>query len=339
MPEIVRRNPEDEQYIYVGTPTREISDVVLTRALEQIPTVNNVNTIYISFTAGYRNWPLFFRHLATRENLEKVCLNVGLSSFHARDEPWDEDIRSILEHIQQNNATRVVKFGDLRLSPTSVAKFLDDSTHLTDFTLEDDFTIVCPNDNDGAKDLAAALQRHPNLLHLDLRLAQNNTEAILLNALHTNMVLQKITIHPQFWSVETFRAFQKFMRLTTTLRELHIAPQNKWGKELFLDMAKNNSSLRSMSASLVNYRIFFNEADQRLLQSYCTRNERMQQFIVNPSTTIPNKHLYPETLGLVAQANPPSILFQTIRAASMELFAPTQLRTRKRKRPAYYKPS
>jgi len=81
---------------------------------------------------------------------------------------------------------------------------------------------------------------------------------------------------------------------------------------------------------------FFNDYDQRLLQGYFRRNESVELFIDNP-TTIP-KNLLPQTIGVVAQTASPSILFQSLRAASTDLFGKRQW-TRKRKRPVYYKPS
>jgi len=80
---------------------------------------------------------------------------------------------------------------------------------------------------------------------------------------------------------------------------------------------------------------FFDQDDQNLLQSYFDRNKGVEQFLHNPAT-IPKK-LLPQTIGVVAQGDNPSILFQSLRAASTDLFG-NQQRARKRKRPAYYKP-
>jgi len=84
---------------------------------------------------------------------------------------------------------------------------------------------------------------------------------------------------------------------------------------------------------------FFDEDDHRLLQSYFHRNERMKLFMETPAS-VP-KHLFPETLGVVALVDNPSMLFESLKVvlSTTELFGTNQQRTRKRKRPSYYKPS
>jgi len=124
------------------------------------------------------------------------------------------------------------------------------------------------------------------------------------------------------------------MRSTMTLRELHIPfLDGDAAKNYILKLAKSNFSLRTLTTR----DDFFNQDDQRLLQSYFTRNELMEQFSDNPATVIPNKKLWSHVVGAVAHN--PSVLFQSLKAGSTELFNPTQQHTRKRKRPVYYQPS
>jgi len=55
MPEILRRNPEDEPFICVIHPDQETSDEVLTQALEQIPTAD-CDAMSIHFADEYKRW-------------------------------------------------------------------------------------------------------------------------------------------------------------------------------------------------------------------------------------------------------------------------------------------
>jgi len=83
---------------------------------------------------------------------------------------------------------------------------------------------------------------------------------------------------------------------------------------------------------------FFTEDDERLLQYYADRNARSLQFVESPSASVVPTLLYPEALGVLAQAGAnPFFLFSSLKAASVELFG-THVRKRKRKRTAYYNP-
>jgi len=218
--------------------------------------------------------------------------------------------------------------------PYGIYGLLDEATHITDFQFHL-YREPFGNNNDPLV-LAAAIQRHPNLRHLEFGAYPQNNGYVLaiLNALRRNKVLQKLTITMQRWSNETFQSFQMLMQSTTTLRELHIPilVDCNITKNDLLKLVKTNFSLRTFTTG---DEAFFNQDDQRSLQSYFTRNELMEQFSDNPATVIPNKKLWSHVVGAAAQN--PSVLFQTLRAASTELFH--EQRTRKRKRPAYYKPS
>jgi len=336
MPDIVRSDP-DVLYIEVDT-SEEPSDAVVTEALEQIPSDDGIDPNQMEILVPIAgDWPLFFAHVATRENLEKVELFGRLT-----DQPSDAGTQSILRAIQQNSATRKIEFQGLCPPVATVVWFLDAANHLTEFSLR---ATMEEHEADGPAVLAAAIQRHPNLEDLCLVLHQEAYMFAILTVLHTNKVVQKLRLRMGYyyrttnWSEETIRTFQKFMRSTTTLRELCVTVHPKghgFGtKQDLMQIAKTNFSLHSLTVEGAEG--FFNEEEQGLLQSYFRRNRIAELFLRNP-TTIPKK-LLAQTIGVVAQGWNPSILFQSIRAAaSVDLFGEQQL-TRKRKRPAYFKPT
>jgi len=96
MPRIVR-NEQQAPYIFINLLVED-SDDELTEALQQTPT--DINEIKISFVRN-DEWPLFCRYLATRENLEKVVVNIPSNRSTST-------VRSILEAIQRNDTVRIV---------------------------------------------------------------------------------------------------------------------------------------------------------------------------------------------------------------------------------------
>jgi len=286
----------------------ETSDAELTHAMEQIPT--DINLIEINHSSG--NWPLFLRHLDTRENLRKV--EVLGSLLPSRE----EDRRCILTYDAGENAGKRVElylFG-FYLYPREVTRYLDGATQLT--VLRTSFEHWHEPENDGPPlILASAIQRHPHLRELELGCFEGwtaNYISAIFNTLHMNTVLQKIKVNNyETWTNETVEAFQKFMRSTMTIRELVVRQPSLATKRHYFELIKNNFSLRSITFEPNEV----NDEDDREFQDYFDRNARVEEFVNSPSTAIPNKKLYPEVLGVVAQANP-SILFQSVKAALPE---------------------
>jgi len=310
----------DRADLYLST-NPDFSDAELVEALEQNPHIKSIR-----FWRARGNWPLLLGHLAIRDNLEEVRLTVG---------NVPETARSFLASFQQNpnikNATIVSN-----VTVSALASFLNASAdRITNFSFcshvlkeEDDL-----DDGEGPAILAAAFKRCANLERLSFTLLQDEyMAAIFKDAIPSIPNLKTLEVDMDDWSNETHRAFQHVLRTSMTLRRLVILYRGRGTKQCFLQMAKTNFSLCSLT---VNAPDVFNDYEQRLLQSYFDRSERVEQFTNNP-TIIPKK-LLPELLGVVAQANA-SVLFQSLKTASTDLFASSQRRTRKRKRPAYYKP-
>jgi len=215
-----------------------------------------------------------------------------------------------------------------------MAEFIDTATRVSGFLFHSFHFDDDDDDNDGPTILASALKRRSNLRELGLRKLQEKYLIAILEVLQSNRSLEELYVCLDItYTAATLSKFQALMRSTTNLRELHIGEREGQEKEYYMQVAKNNFSLRTaISAENPGY---FDDEDRVLLQSYADRNVGVAQFLDRPAT-VP-KNLLPEVLGTVA-ANP-TMLFQSLKATSAVLFDSKQQRTRKRKRPNWYKPS
>ena len=141
---------------------RETSDADLAQALEQNPFVTEME---LSLLGEQRvDWTSLLRVIATRANLETVRV-WDVTSAEGRNAPAAL-VRSILRAIQQNSSIRKVDLTQLRL-PTNISSFVDNASSITSFRL-----YKCDMDpaerQQGARSLAAAIQRNTNIETLEL---------------------------------------------------------------------------------------------------------------------------------------------------------------------------
>ena len=104
--------------------------------------------------------------------------------------------------------------------------------------------------------------------------------------------------------------------------------------EQLIQAIKKNFSLRTVTAGLQDESIF-NEDDTRRLVFYADRNDRLDQWVVNPEKV--DRMVWPEALQLADEAGPDS-LFRGLRSV-LESDYVSLRGGRKRKRPQYYAPS
>jgi len=123
----IRLNDPARTVAIFAVKGRNFSDTEITEALVHNP---HIKTIKIEYPRG--SCPLLFGHLAVRENLETVC--VWSTPLWELQTMWN-GVRSLLEPMQRNNATRKVKFHSMRISPSTMAWFLDGATHLLEVEL------------------------------------------------------------------------------------------------------------------------------------------------------------------------------------------------------------
>lgn len=326
--ERIRRNDPRDTSVRIELD-EDFSDAEITEALEQNPHI-----VAISFwvTVALRNWPRFLRHLETRNTLQKVHIwlfRVGVPL---------ENITSLLQAIQRNTNVRAILFrGWYELPVESIVPFLDAAGQIEELGVHCAFENNDPS-IDGPALLAVSLQRLTNLRSLTLASnVQSEYLVAIFDNLRLNHSLQSLTVGFARFSDATWAAFKGLMRVTSTIRELVVWDyQEATSSANILKIAKFNFSLREVQLEGGGEvaRGFFTEEQQRLLAFYVDRNERMEHWMEYPFSVPEN--LRPELLHVAAQGNP-SVLFQSLLAIRGELG--TAKRTRKRKCPAFLKPS
>ena len=132
--------------------------------------------------------------IAARANLKKVELQDAVS-VDRRNAPAGL-VHSILLAIQQNTAIQSVEMSWLRL-PTDISKFVDNASSITSFSL-------CNCDMDpaereqGARSLAAAIQRNSNIEHLELNNLEDIYAVPILEGLRSNTAVKTFIFSPTY---------------------------------------------------------------------------------------------------------------------------------------------
>ena len=99
-------------------------------------------------------------------------------------------VRSILRAIQQNTSVRCLDLESVRL-PADVSTFLDNASSITSFRLSD-CDMEPTERQQGARDLAAALQRNTNISSLHLDVLNDIYTIPILEGLRSNVCLKTL---------------------------------------------------------------------------------------------------------------------------------------------------
>jgi len=162
----------------------ETSDGALAQALEHNPFVTE---IILDLDGEHRaDWDSLLGVIAMRANLKSVKVQDAISA-EDRNASGPALVRSILRAFQQNTAIRRV-YLRLRL-PTDISVFLDNASSIKKLCLHD-----CDMDpaerQQGARDLAAALQRNKNIETLEIDSLNNIDTVPILEGLRSNVSLK-----------------------------------------------------------------------------------------------------------------------------------------------------
>ena len=164
-----------------------------------------------------RTWGNLCRVLATRGNLEKFVLfdhegHYLFDGVHFQTSSVPvERIRPFLQAIQQNTSVRAVKFDFSLLSAQDICSFLDTASHVTDFTVRGCYW---PEGAQGARDVAAALQRNTNIETLNL-LDIRHSLVPILEGLGSNTCVRKLVIAHLDFAEATSNALQGLLESST----------------------------------------------------------------------------------------------------------------------------
>ena len=209
----------------------ETSDADLAQALEQNPFVTEIALVVDM--EQRTDWDSLLRVIATRANLEEVIV-WDATNAEERIAPGAALIRSILQAVQQNTAIRTVGLTCLCIS-TDIATFVDNASSIKLLRLSD-----C-NGEQGARDLAAALQRNKNIQSLELD-KLNDITLPILEALSSNVSL-KTLIFRSMYSDSTPHALQHLLASTTSIQRL------EWHEFAFTDERLTGSLAQAITSS------------------------------------------------------------------------------------------
>ena len=238
----------------------EPSDAELARALEQNPFVTEIN---LDLDGEQRaDWNSLVHVIATRANLEKVILDDAYSAEQRNARAGL--VRAFLHAIRQNTALRSVEMRWLRL-PTDISAFVDNASSIASFKLFD-CDMEPAEREQGARDLAAALQRNTNIETLKLRSLEDIYAVPILESLRSNTSLKTLIWKENALADETGPALQRLLESTTSIQRFELIALQLRG-DTFLPIA--HAITRSESVSELKFEDcqFQNQSSLAPLQS------------------------------------------------------------------------
>ena len=209
--ELLRRNDPHRSQIQIILD--EEDDAAIAQALEQ-----NQYVSCVGLRPAQRNadWDHLCRVIATRGNLRHFFL---IDNLLPSNRAPAGRIRPILQAIQQNASVCVVEFIYNTLAAEDLCSFLDTAVHVTDLTLDCDLT----GGEQGARDVAAALQRNTNIETLKLRTGADHFLDTVLEGLVSNTCLKTLVIEIDFLAeASTRNALRVLLESTRSIQHLKL---------------------------------------------------------------------------------------------------------------------
>ena len=209
-------------------------DAVLAQALEQNPFVTEI-VLHLFGEQRRADWNSLLRVIATRSNLETVKLHDAIS-VNLRSAPAAL-VRSILQAIQQNTAIRRVGLTCLRLIPSDISTFLDNASSITNLRLWN-CDMEPGEGGQGARDLAAALQRNTNVETLQLNRLDDIYAIAILEGLRSNTSVKTFTFCMGNFSDAASHALQHLLESTTTIQRFEFQTEPPFNEFLSRPIAQ-----------------------------------------------------------------------------------------------------
>ena len=229
--EELRQNDPARTRFYIRLRDQR-SDAELAQALEQNAFVRKIELNL--FEEPRADWNILLRVIATRANLDTVKV---------RDNTWfglnapAVLVRSILRAVQQNTALRSVEMRWLRL-PTEISAFVDNASSITSFSI-----YGCDMEDaerqQGARSLAAALQRNTNIKTLALSRLDDIYAVPILEGLRLNTAVKTFIFNSSSTNLsdETSHAVHQLLQSTTSIQKFELQ-QVTFSEGLFCAIAQ-----------------------------------------------------------------------------------------------------
>ena len=242
--------------------SRETSDADLAQALEQNQFITDIG---LDMREEQRtDWDSLLRVIATRANLEYVDLKDERGRIAL--------VRSILRAMQQNTAIRRVKLTWLLL-PTDIFTFVDDASSIKSFEL-----YYCDG-GQGARDLAAAIQRNTNIERLVLYNMDENDTIPILEGLGINTTVKTFIFCPSdncdIISNETSHALQQLLESTTSIERFELQYNVPTWDGLFQPIAQAITNSETVSELKLSECIFEDRGSLAQLQSILQNKQNL----------------------------------------------------------------
>ena len=221
----LRKNDPARTRICIGLRL-QTSDTAVAQALQQNPFVTEIDLCLIEEQRA--EWNSLLRVIAMRANLEKVTLEDGAVTVEERT-AHAALVRSTLRAIQQNTAIRNVELDLYSLHlPTDISTFVDNASSITSLSLYD--CDMEPGEREqGARNLAAALQRNKNIQSLGLNRLNDIYTIPILEGLRSNVFLKTFIWTPAYSATgeseisdATSHALQHLLGSTSSIQKIEL---------------------------------------------------------------------------------------------------------------------
>jgi len=175
-----------------------------------------------------RRFPAFCRVMATRENLKKVTFG---DTANPGQQARADIVRPLLQAVQQNprGPEQLIFLHGGRFAPNDLPLVIETQRNIRKLDIEE-FTVETETVERGAEELSAALQRHTNILFLQLYYLRDIFLIPVLLGLTRNVTLETLCINAQHLSAKPVRAIQNLLDSATFLaipRHCHRAEERR----------------------------------------------------------------------------------------------------------------
>ena len=262
--EELRQNDPENTFICLQL-RYETSDAALARALELNPFVTRIRLNVDTDEEQQRpDWNSLLRVFATRANLETVKLR----GAHRRTQ--SVLVRAFLQAIQQNTSIRSVDLQWVRL-PIDISTFVDTASSIASFSIYG-CDMEAAEQEQGARDLAAALQRNANIGTLELSRLEDIYTVPILEGLQSNTFLKTFIFSPTSASTNnisdaTSHALQRLLESTTSIKRFEFRGASFSDEQLFRPIAQGIINSESVSELKISWVRFQGENSLAPLQS------------------------------------------------------------------------
>ena len=264
----LRRNDPALRSITIALRHHGDSDADLAQALAQNPFVTQIELDFALVRTTH--WRALLPVIGARENLVNVTLRDALLDAEEGSAP-PTLVQAFLRSIQQNNSIRYVRIDSLRL-PTDVSTFVDTASSITTLVLKNCIMEAVEREQ-GARDLAAALQRNTNIKTLELVCLDAFYTTTILQSLRANTCLKSFEFYCHDFQEATCSAIQQLLESSTSIETFGLGQVRLTNGQLFRPVAQAIISSERVSGLKFSMCRFDDEETRTLFQSVL-RNKR-----------------------------------------------------------------